>query len=462
MPNLLLLLVFALFSLPVTSPFIRRSGVGRVGLMILLAMEALLSSPRAANAADRSTILAYDSTWVGSPSSKWIALDTVHRQVFTAWPQLDRVDVLSTVDYHLIRSIELASPSSLDISPDGTTVAVGTGGSHVFFFSTSTLAKTNEIVLPVSGGAIGAFVYTANGDAFIFDGSFEYGGTTYLWDHASNTLLSPPSPDPETSLPLYLGASPIARSADYSRIIMGSYGGPVQIVSGIDKKVLWSGSFGTNIDAVAAGKGGNRYAVCSQSYLSVLDSSFDVIYQDERGCLGVTFSPDGQSIYRDVSTPSTVYTQVLDTTTFTARYVPNYFTSNQQVTPEYPTFWQASDATGMVYGLNSIANANGMWWIALDTTASEGPTIPSSDPVRIVRVIDNVGSPQGGDAIRLLCTGVDTASPNATVTIGGKPATNLSITSGVGLPNERIVRRHAVRPARACLSRMLGDGHVRF
>jgi hypothetical protein len=30
------------------------------------------------------------------------------------------------------------------------------------------------------------------------------------------------------------------------------------------------------------------------------------------------------------------------------------------------------------------------------------------------------------------------------------------------LPNERIVRRHATGPFRACLSRMLGNGHVRF
>jgi hypothetical protein len=30
------------------------------------------------------------------------------------------------------------------------------------------------------------------------------------------------------------------------------------------------------------------------------------------------------------------------------------------------------------------------------------------------------------------------------------------------LLNERIVRRRATGPARACLSRMLGNGHVRF
>ena len=30
------------------------------------------------------------------------------------------------------------------------------------------------------------------------------------------------------------------------------------------------------------------------------------------------------------------------------------------------------------------------------------------------------------------------------------------------LPNERIVERHATGPATACLSRMHGNGHVRF
>ena len=30
------------------------------------------------------------------------------------------------------------------------------------------------------------------------------------------------------------------------------------------------------------------------------------------------------------------------------------------------------------------------------------------------------------------------------------------------LPHERIVRRRATGPVRACLSRMLGNGHVRF
>jgi hypothetical protein len=44
-------------------------------------------------------------------------------------------------------------------------------------------------------------------------------------------------------------------------------------------------------------------------------------------------------------------------------------------------------------------------------------------------------------------------------------ATTIVVVNGPAddtLPNERIVRRHVAGPARACLSRMLGNGHVRF
>ena len=70
--------------------------------------------------------------------------------------------------------------------------------------------------------------------------------------------------------------------------------------------------------------------------------------------------------------------------------------------------------------------------IALDTTSSTAPQLPPpSDTVQLLRVIDNVGSAQGGDSIRLLCTGIDAAHlSSASVTVGGKPATNLSIYQG--------------------------------
>jgi len=128
----------------------------------------------------------------------------------------------------------------------------------------------------------------------------------------------------------------------------------------------------------------------------------------------------------------------MDMTTFSIKNTTNYFS---QQSSGYSTQWQVADGTGMVYGLNpNIPNA--AIFVAVDTTAASTPPIPSlTDPVRILRVIDNIGSPQGGDMIRILCTGADTVSQSSvSVTIGGTAATGVTV-SQVGafptLPNLR-------------------------
>lgn len=99
-----------------------------------------------AQGANRSKYILYDSAWPGPSEFRYIAFDQTHQQIFTAWPRLDRIDVLSATDYHVIQSIPVLSPSSLDISPDGTTLAVGTSSSHILFFDTTTFVKTNDVV----------------------------------------------------------------------------------------------------------------------------------------------------------------------------------------------------------------------------------------------------------------------------------------------------------------------------
>jgi hypothetical protein len=167
----------------------------------------------------------------------------------------------------------------------------------------------------------------------------------------------------------------------------------------------------------------------------------------------MTFSADGKALYRDVGVNGALYTQSLSMTRFTTTNTPNYFTDQPG---SYDTLWQAADATGMVYGLNwdtpSVPNGNEAICttvlVAVDTTAASAPVLPPlNDPVQIVRVIDNIGSPQGGDVIRLLCTGVDTVSADSvSVTISGIAATNLTVVqveslynSFPALPNLRIV-----------------------
>jgi hypothetical protein len=418
----------------------------RARLVFCLALLGFFFALPLASAANRSTILSYDSFWSSGPASKWMALDPAHQQVFAAWYFVDRVDVLSTLDYHLIRSIAVPSPSTLDISPDGSTVAVGSyGGSHILFFDTTTFAETNDMVFPEAGLGISAFLYTANGNAMIG------GGVTAYWDHAANSFLNV-SNGGQISSTVFNAGGPMARSGDYSKIMLAepSSAGGVQVIDGNSGQILYTTGFGGYIVGLAANNNGSRYAVCVQipgygnPNFVILDSAYDQIYQDSDGCVGMTFSADGQKLYRDVELNSAQYTQALDMTSFAEVNVPNYFTAKgASWTGDY-TNWQAADSSGMVYGVNS--NISGgvfgpILWIALDMTSTSAPQPPTaSNPVKIVRVVDNIGSPQGGDSIRLICTGVTSVTQNQiSVSIGGAPAASVAIFNGLNMPNQVFV-----------------------
>lgn len=408
-----------------------------------LFLLTLVMDPGVCASTNRSAYIPYDYSWYAAPDFKYVALDQTHQQIFLAWTALDRIDVLSTLDYHTIQSIAVPSPSSLDISPDGTTLAVGTSSAHILFFDTGTFAKTNDVVFPDSALGITAFVYAGNGNAFVRagEGLSTGGGITAYWNHATDSFSNASNAVGATGP--YQTTGPLARSGDYSRIMLGdaSSGGAVQIVDGNSGQVLQQLAYGGYILGLAANRDASRYAVCVEpagfaDSLVVLDSSFNEIYQDEAGCIGITFSVDGNTLYRDVGGN----TEAIDMTTFSTKNTTNYFS---QQSSGYSTQWQVADGTGMVYGLNPNI-PNGTIFVAVDTTVASTPNIPPvGDPVHVVRVIDNIGSPQGGDLIRILCTGVDgVAQSSVSVTVGGASATNLTITQ-VGafptLPNLRLL-----------------------
>ena len=420
-------------------------------LTAVLSLLIVLCAGIQVQAATRSSYILYDSAWVGPSEFRYIAFDQTHQQIFTAWPMLDRIDVLSAADYHLIQSIPVLSPSSLDISPDGTTLAVATSSSHILFFDTSTFVKTNDVVFPDSALGISAFIYTANGNAMVRaeEGLSTGGGITAYWDHVANAFIN--QSNVVGVVGPYQSEGPMTRSGDYSRIMLGdsTTAGVVQIIDGNTGQVVQKLSyFGSYIMWLAANKEASRYALCLEpagfaNTLAILDSSFNLIYQDEGGCIGMTFSADGQTLYRDGSGNGLSGTQSIDMTTFSIKNTTNNFSSQSG----YATQWQGADSTGMVYGMNPNTSS-GTIFEAVDTTTAATPTVAAlDDPVHIVRVIDTIGSPQGGDFIRLLCTGVDNVSAGSvSVTIGGAAATNLvveplgSITQYFpSLPNLRLV-----------------------
>ena len=426
----------------------RHSWHSWLSFLVLALLFVHMQKPAGA-ASNRSAYIPYDVSWFGPPDFRTVSFDQVHQQIFTAWTQLDRIDVLSAVDYHLIRSIAVPSPSTLDISPDGGTLAVGTSSAHILFFDTGTFAKTNDIVFPDSALGISAFVYAANGNAFVRagEGLSTGGGITAYWDHTTNSFSYESNALGTSGIYSYSG--PLARSGDYTRILLGSEdgGGSVQFIDGNTGDVLYTFSlFDSYIMGIAANNTANRFALCVQAaglanILVILDSSYNEIYQDESGCGAMAFSKDGNTLYRDGSANGVASTQSIDMSTFAVRSTQNYFSSQSG---SYPTVWQDADNTGMVYGVNSNIPNGGAIFVAIDTTVSStGNRPPINDPFHIVRVTDNVGSPQGGDLVRILCTGVDNvAASSVSVKLGGALATGVTVTtisSIQNIPNLRIV-----------------------
>jgi len=70
--------------------------------------------PAAVAATNRSTFIPYATPGVAGLQGR-MALDTARQQIFTIWTAFNRIDVLSTVDYHLVASIQVPAPNALDI-----------------------------------------------------------------------------------------------------------------------------------------------------------------------------------------------------------------------------------------------------------------------------------------------------------------------------------------------------------
>lgn len=402
-----------------------------------LSLICVLCYAGASRAANRSDSIVFDNNWISSSDYRYIALDQIQQQIFLAWPSLDRIDVLATSDYHLIHSIAVPSPSSVDISPDGTTLAVATSSAHILFFSTSTYAKTNDLVFPESALGVSAFVYTANGNAIIRadEGLSTGGGITVYWNHSTNAFIGEPNALAGSGAQsgTYQTTGPIARSGDYTRIMLGdaTSAGVVQVIDGNTGNILQQFSFfGAYIIGLAANNNASRYAICAGG-LIVMDGSFNEIYQDEANCIGMTFSADGNVLYRDSSVNNSPVTQAIDMTTFSIRNTINNFNTSAS----FATQWGGADSTGMVYGLDPFDASTGGSIVsttifeAVDTTTSSTPALSNpGDALQIAHVVGNIGSPQGGDVIALICAGVDDVSASSvSVTIGGTAATNVSV-----------------------------------
>src|SRR6267378_1519677 len=101
--------------------------------------------------------------------------DPVHRLAFAANPQLNRIEVLSPETLQRVATIPVPQAVTLDTTPDGSLLWVGTSSYYLFAVDPATLQVVNR-VLP-TGGALGTLSFgrtlstTSNGSLLINRGS---------------------------------------------------------------------------------------------------------------------------------------------------------------------------------------------------------------------------------------------------------------------------------------------------
>lgn len=152
------------------------------------------------------------------------AYDRTHQRVYVSNPIAGTVDVISSTTYQLLRRIVVPSPAGLDITPDDSTVFVGTSTQAVYALDTATLALTSRFIVPavpLSGNSSQILGPTAPVAAS--DGSVLISTTHEIlkWNPATGASSTVFSDAPPMAFGYGL-VSPMAHSADHSKIILSN------------------------------------------------------------------------------------------------------------------------------------------------------------------------------------------------------------------------------------------------
>jgi DNA-binding beta-propeller fold protein YncE len=299
----------------------------------------------AITAATRSTYVRTDDV----PSAA--VYDIARKLVFSALPDLNEVRVFSSVDAHLVATIPVEHPGSIDESADGSKVYVG-GLGEITTIDPSQMQVTQ--ITSVTQTTPGAYYVTPVQIAALSNGKVLFvnysGGHVFLWDPLTQVMSSddPPNYSPDTGPTLN-------RSGDHSRVLLTS---PIVVYS------VESDTYGQRLTGVEDGGAsfainldGSRIALFAQGlggetgFLNVYDGEFDLLttvplYSASFPGYGI-FSVDGSTLYAFIQQVSVGDEAVAyDTATMTPKGLFE-FGVEDQTTVGFPL---AVDETGMIFG----------------------------------------------------------------------------------------------------------------
>jgi DNA-binding beta-propeller fold protein YncE len=360
--------------------------------------------------------------------------DQARKLLFVTVRQLNLVLVYSTVDNSLRATISVDQPQGIDESLDGKKVYVGTLTPNFAVIDPDLLQVIQTVPGPplsnpnFPGETLFPFTLAAlsNGKVLVeaTDGeSISIAGGIFLWDPASGVFSSVTTPGPSGDLI-------ISRSADRSKVLLGSQGEPsaLALYDAATNSVAVSGTIeqgGAAPGVAAVSPNGAQIAFPSGPNLVLYDASFNQTASIPLnfGTIGppqIAYSLDGKFIYVLANAEGLVGFAVLDATNF----------SVLGAAPTGMTQLFAVDETGMIFG-----SADRVVEFA-DVSSPSDVRLPFPSLFQFTPTLLNPTAPTSVALAGLNFSSTDTyqmffgpppSSPNT------KPAVNLSVASSMQL-----------------------------
>jgi DNA-binding beta-propeller fold protein YncE len=292
-----------------------------------------------------------------------VVYDATHKLIYAANSNLSRVSVIDPTSNQIMRQIPVPDARGISLSPDSSRILVSGLSQQVVWIDTSTQQIVERDTLPLAQPTCSAcppeMVYPgtpmvlASGKVIFLGWTVFYGGILE-WDPVAGqiTLLKPPST-------FNFGQGTIGvRSADGSKALFSTNTKPGSIAlfdSATDSFVATL-DFGNFPFSLAANPNGTQFAVAvNLSATLLLDNLLNQKGQAPVGGVlnGMTYSPDGGTLYVVSSPVNVPLISSIDASTFQVLgQAPAYSSSvGERVPPLFTEIPQAADSTGMLFGI---------------------------------------------------------------------------------------------------------------
>ncbi|HLI76682.1 MAG TPA: hypothetical protein VKV02_07020, partial [Acidobacteriaceae bacterium] len=285
--------------------------------------------------------------------------DQAHQAVYVSDPIAGTVDVISSVTYQLLRRIPVPSPAGLDISPDNTTVFVGSSTQVVYALDTATMAMTARYVVPLNQQSASVIltqpplapVAAPDGTALI-----SANGSILKWN-PSTGQTSTVSPNAPVGFQYGAAMGPMGRSAGHTKVILSNNLSTSTVYVYDETKGTFSSplTFNGYAPAVAVNPAGTQFAVAwvqgSTPYISFFDTNLNPITTIQGGGQ-LLYSHDGSTLYVSSLFGQMPLIETLNTSSFKfTGTAPLYASSvGNRAPPLSVATPLATDETGRVFG----------------------------------------------------------------------------------------------------------------